>query len=142
MSTPPGLILPTQKSFALGAGNPRDSALMAGQQMNAKQASLNASVGGKHRRKKQKHSRHLKGGDNVAVPQFHMQYTPQGGLGTNPNDQIKGTSSTSMQSTSWAKYDSEATKTGGRKSRRNKSVYRRIRHSRRRRYSRRRRHSK
>jgi len=111
--TQPGLILPTQKSFIPGAGNPRDSALMAGKEMNAKQASLNASVGGRKRK--------IKGGKNVvAVPQFQMQYTPQGGVGTNPNDQIKATSSTSMQSNAWAVHDNQANKMGGRKTKRKK----------------------
>jgi hypothetical protein len=99
--SPPGLISPTQKSFTSGAGNPRDSAMMETQNMNNKQASLNASVGGKRRRK-------FKGGA-LAVPQYPMPYTPQGGTGTNPNDQIKTNSSTSMQSTSWASNDNQAT---------------------------------
>lgn len=110
---PPGLILPTQKSFIPGAGNPRDSAMMAGQEMNAKQASLNASVGGRIRR-------HRGGNNTVIVPQFQMLYTPQGGIGTNPNDQIKGISSTSMQSTSWSSNDNLATKMGGSRKRKYK----------------------
>lgn len=121
-NTPAGLLLPTLKSFTPGAGNPRDSAMMAQQDMNAKQASLNASVGGK-----KGHRRHFSGGANntVVVPQFQMQYTPQGGVGTNPNDQIKSTSSTSMQSTAWAVDDHLATKMGGTKGRRrSKKTYR------------------
>jgi len=102
---PPGLMLPTQKPYTPGAGNPRDSALLAGQNMNIKQANLNASVGGK----KRKH----KGGGDVVVPQFQMQYTAAGGPGSNPNDQIKNLSSTGMQTTSWSANDNNATKMGG-----------------------------
>ena len=100
-ASPPGLMLPTQKSYISGAGNPRDSAMMENQNMNNKQASLNASVGGKRRRK-------FKGGA-VAVSVYPMSYTPQGGQGTNPNDQIKTNSSTSMQRTAWAVNDNQAT---------------------------------
>lgn len=105
-NVPAGLIQPTMSSFTPGAGNPRESALLAQQQMNQKQQSLNSSVGGK---------RKYKGGSSVAVPQFQMQYTPTGGPGSNPNDQIKSTSSTSMQSTAWAADDNLATKKGGKK---------------------------
>jgi hypothetical protein len=128
--TPAGLILPTMRSFTPGAGNPRDSAMLAQQNMNAKQASLNASVGGRRRRKK-RGLRYYSGGDSndkVNVPQFSMLYTPQGGVGTNPNDQIKAGSSTSMQSTSNAHYDKFATKMGGTKKRHrsNKKGYMKI----------------
>lgn len=108
MSTPSGLMLPTAKSYVPGAGNPRDSALVSQQQMNESQNNLNKTVGGKKRR--------YKGGaenGEVAVPQFQMQYTPQGGPGTNPNDQITNMSSTSMQSTSWKANDNLAAKMGG-----------------------------
>lgn len=114
-SVPPGLMQPTMASFTPGAGNPRDSALLAQQQMNAKQLSLNSSVGGKRKR------RYRGGADTVAVPQFQMQYTPTGGPGSNPNDQITGLSSTSMQSTAWAANDNLATKKGG--SRRKRGGY-------------------
>jgi hypothetical protein len=107
----PGLILPTQKSFVNGAGNPRDSALASMHQMNNSQNNLNQAVGGKRRKCKM-----IGGGDNtVVVPQFQMLYTPQGGIGTNPNDQIKDTSSIGMQSNSWSKNDNLATKLGGKK---------------------------
>lgn len=113
MSTPPGLILPTQQSYVPGAGNPRDSAMLAMQNANIKQANLNASVGGKRYKKL------YKGGaaSTVVVPQMQMLYKPTNGTGTNPNDQIKGLSSTSMQSTAWAADDNQATKMGGTKKR-------------------------
>jgi len=111
MSTPPGLILPTQQSYVSGAGNPRDSAMLAMQNANIKQANLNASVGGKRYKKL------YKGGaaSTVVVPQMQMLYKPTNGTGTNPNDQIKGLSSTSMQSTAWAADDNLATTKGGNK---------------------------
>jgi len=106
-ANPPGLMLPTQKSYTTGAGNPRDSAMMSTQNMNNKQANLNASVGGGRRHK-------FRGGAaTVSIPQMQMSYQPQGGPGSNPNDQIKTNSSTSMQSKVWAANDSEATKVGG-----------------------------
>jgi hypothetical protein len=99
------------KSFTPGAGNPRDSAILAQQNMNSKQASLNASVGGKRKKRSRKMFR---GGSNqVNVPQFPMGYVPQGGPNTNPNDQIRANSSTSMQSRAWAADDHLATKMGG-----------------------------
>jgi hypothetical protein len=108
-NTPDGLMLPTAKSYVPGSGNPRDSALMSQQQMNESQNNLNKTVGGRKRRYKGK------GGatNEVAVPQFQMQYTPQGGPGTNPNDQITNMSSTSMQSTAWKADDNLAAKMGG-----------------------------
>ena len=103
-NNPPGLMLPTQKSYNPGAGNPRDSAMMSVQNMNIKQASLTASVGGGRKRHK------FRGGAAaISVPQIQMQYQPQGGPGSNPNDQIKANSSTSMQSAAWASKDNEAT---------------------------------
>jgi hypothetical protein len=116
-------MLPTFKSYAPGAGNPRDSAMISQQQMNQSQNNLNKSVGGK-RRKHRTTRIYSKGGANglVAVPQFQMQYTPQGGIGTNPNEQIANISSTSMQTTSWKANDNLATKMGGYKKRKtNKS---------------------
>lgn len=116
-NNPPGLILPTTLSYTNGAGNPRDSALLAQQNMNMKQNDLNKAVSGGTKRK-----RNYKGGadanSSVIVPQFQMQYTPQGGPGTNPNNQIAQLSSTNMQSTAWSADDSKATKMGGSKRRR------------------------
>jgi len=105
-TNPPGLMLPTQKSYTPGAGNPRDSAMMSIQNMNNKQANLNASVSGGSRRRKRV------GGaapQKIEAPQIPMLYQPQGGNGTNPNNQIASNSSRSMQSTSWAANDNQAT---------------------------------
>ena len=121
MSTnPPGLILPTSTSYVPGAGNPRESALLSQQQMNQSQNNLNKSVGGRKRRLRRGGSNN----NNVAVPQFQMQYTPQGGPGTNPNDQIANISSTSMQTTAWKADDNLATKMGGRSRRKKRHSYR------------------
>jgi len=102
-TNPPGLMLPTQKSFTPGAGNPRDSAMMAGQNMNAKQNALNSSVGGSRRK--------FRGGaqGSVAVPKMQILYTAQNGNGSNPNDQITKNTSQSMQSRAWAANDPQAT---------------------------------
>jgi hypothetical protein len=110
-NTPPGLLQPQVSSYTSGAGNPRDSALMAGQNMNAKQASLNNAVGGRRRK--------YKGGQpaTIIVPQMQMQYTPQNGT-TNPNTQIKSLSSTSMQGSANSVYDNQATQNGGSRKRR------------------------
>jgi hypothetical protein len=78
----PGMNYPTQK--AMLAGNPRDSAMQQMTNTNIKQASLNAAVGGKR-------SKRRGGASNstIPVPQYQMQYTPQGGPGTDPNAQIQ-----------------------------------------------------
>ena len=110
-TTYPGLNQPQISSYTPGAGNPRDSAIMANQAMNVKQASLN-SIGGKRRKK-------YRGGNVVAVPQFQMQYTATNGA-SNPNAQIKGLSSIGMQTTANSAYDNQATKGGSKRTRRKK----------------------
>jgi hypothetical protein len=90
--------------------------MMAGQNMNAKQASLNNAVGGRRRRRRIL----LKGGQTttnqnpstVVVPQMQMGYKAQNGS-SNPNTQIVGLSSTGMQGASNKVYDNQATKMGG-----------------------------
>lgn len=106
-NVPPGLMLPTVASYPPGANSPATAAKMAGDTANQRQANLNQMAAGSKRR------RYRGGADAVVVPQMQMQYTPTGGVGTNPNDQIKGLSSTSMQSTAWAANDNQATKIGG-----------------------------
>ena len=107
MSTP-GLMYPTQKGMP--AGNPRDSAMASMNNANQLQASANkAMAGGKYKR------RHRGGADGtVAVPQFQMQYDPQGGPGTNPNNQIQTNAQISTQQSANAVYDSQAKLSGGR----------------------------
>lgn len=102
-STVPGMLYPTQKGML--SGNPRDSAMQQMTDINVKQASLANAVGGKRRSKK--------GGAGIAVPQYQMQYTPQGGPGTAPNAQIQQNLQTSTQGAANSVYDSDATKMGG-----------------------------
>jgi hypothetical protein len=100
----PGMMLPTQKGMT--SGNPRDSAI---QNMNSNQQSAAVASkllsGGKSKKRV--------GGDNINVPQYQMPYEPQGGPGTNPNNQIQGNARTSTQSYANAAGDSGATQTGG-----------------------------
>ena len=102
-TTVPGMLYPTQKGML--SGNPRDSAMQQMTNTNIKQASLANAVGGKRRTKK--------GGDGIAIPQYQMQYTPQGGPGTAPNSQIQQNLQTSTQGAANSVYDSNATKMGG-----------------------------
>lgn len=117
-ATPPGLLLPTSTSYPPGTGTPRDAAIDSQQAMSNSQQRANA-IGGKSRRKghrQKRRRRHTRGGasvDSVTVPQFHMQYTPTGGPGSSPNDQITGLSSTSMQQAAWSANDQAATQEGG-----------------------------
>jgi hypothetical protein len=96
----PGMIYPTQKGYAPGAGNPRDSAIEQMNAVNTKQTSLGNAVGG-YRRKR--------GGGTIAVPTVQVPYTPTGGPGTDPNSQIAGNMKTSTQGTANAVYDKQAT---------------------------------
>ena len=104
-TTSPVLTQPTM--IGMQAGNPKDSAIASQNLMNQKQASLSAAVGGR---------RNKKGGD-IAVPQFQMQYTPQGGVGQDPNALIQQNSQTSTQSVQNASMDSNALVKGGKKKR-------------------------
>ena len=111
----PGMILPTQKGMP--AGNPRDSAMQSMNNNAQLQAQANNSLsGGRHRKRKAR--RAYRGGDAIAVPQYQMLYEPQGGNGTNPNNQIQGNAQTSTQMAANAALDSGATKMGGSRRRR------------------------
>jgi hypothetical protein len=101
-TTTPGMILPTQKGYLSGAGNPRDSAIQQMTNTNTKQANLSAAVGGCNYKRK-------KYGGAVTIPQVSVMYQPQGGKGTDPNSQIATNLKTSTQSTANAKYDNQAT---------------------------------
>jgi hypothetical protein len=102
----PGLIYPTSKGML--AGNPRDSAIANMNNASAIQAQANNAVGGRRRRV---------GGGNIPVPQFQMLYEPQGGPGTNPNNQIQTNAAISTQGAANAALDSGAFKKGGRRRR-------------------------
>ena len=113
-----GLNLPTQRAM-IGA-TPRDSAIAAQTAANNTLTNLNKSVGGKRRKhirssKYNKKNKKYYGGvaNTIPVPQFNMQYTPQGGPGQTPNDIIKQNSQTSTQSVANAAFDKFATKHGG-----------------------------
>jgi hypothetical protein len=121
--TVPGMNYPTQK--AMLAGNPRDSAIQA--QINSDNR-LNSmgKIGGKKNK-----MRKLGGSSQIPVPQYQMMYTPQGGVGTNPNAQIQQNSQISTQGAANAVYDKQALRggsntvkwgcySGGKRSRRNK----------------------
>lgn len=110
-NAPNGLLPPpTMASYTAGTGTPQNSAIAASINMNNRHAALN-KIGG----------RKYKGGSQttagrVAVPQYaNMPYTPAGGPGTNPNSQIAGLSSTSMQGSAWKVNDNLATQQGGTK---------------------------
>jgi hypothetical protein len=99
----PGMVYPTQKSMI--AGTPGDSAIAAQANRNALQASANkAMAGGKFRRV---------GGSTIAVPQYIMPYESQGGVGTNPNNQIQQNAMISTQGAENSSMDKNATKIGG-----------------------------
>lgn len=107
-SNVPGMMYPTQR--AMLAGTPRDSANASLKQSNVSQANANKLMaGGKKKRNL------FRGGDNIIVPQYTMLYTPQGGVGTNPNNQIQANAQTSTQMSANSVYDNYATIRGGRK---------------------------
>jgi hypothetical protein len=114
---PAGYVPITTSSLEPGTGNPRDSAAAMGQNANAKLANLNSAVGGRRKSMKRTHRKYRGGASNgeVPAPQFQMQYTPTGGPGTSPNNQIASLTSKNMQTTAWSVDDNEATKMGGRK---------------------------
>jgi hypothetical protein len=98
----PGMMYPTQKGML--AGNPRDSAMASMNNKAQLQAHANKTMAGG---KKKKY------GGAVVVPQMQMLYTPQGGPGSNPNDQITGNAKTSTQGFANAVDDKQATQMGG-----------------------------
>ena len=86
-----GMMLPTQKGML--AGNPRDSAMQSMNNNSQLQAQASTALaGGRHRKRKA-----YGGGDTLTVPQYQMLYEPQGGNGSNPNNQIQASSQTSTQ---------------------------------------------
>ena len=101
----PGMMFPTQK--AMIGSTPADSARLAAVNKSASQAQANKLMAGGKLRKR----RHI--GGAVVVPQYQMLYEPQGGPGTNPNNQIQAGSQTSTQMAANSVYDNAATKIGG-----------------------------
>ena len=103
----PGMMYPTQK--AMIGSTPADSARLSAINKSASQAQDNKLMAGGKLRKR----RHI--GGAVVVPQYQMLYEPQGGTGTNPNNQIQAGAQTSTQMAANSVYDNAATKTGGSK---------------------------
>lgn len=103
----PGMMYPTQK--AMIGSNPSDSARLAAVNKSESQTQANKLMAGGKLRKR----RHI--GGAVVVPQYQMLYEPQGGTGTNPNNQIQAGAQTSTQMAANSVYDNAATKTGGSK---------------------------
>ena len=104
----PGMMLPTMKGMP--AGNPRDAAITNMNNAAAIQAQANNAVGGRKRRRSRKG-----GASAITVPQFNMSYEPQGGPGTNPNDQIASNAQVGTQGAANAALDAGAFKNGGSK---------------------------
>lgn len=102
----PGLLLPTQQGMI--AGNPRDSAIAQGDASTQKLQSLQR-IGGRGRRLRKR----VGGGSQINVPQFSMQYTPQGGPGQTPNNIIQQNARVGTQGAANAVYDKQATQMGG-----------------------------
>lgn len=100
-----GMMNPTQKGML--AGTPRESAMVSMKQNSQLQAQANTGLSGGRLRKRKAY----RGGDAITVPQYQMLYEPQGGNGTNPNNQIQGNAQTSTQMAANAALD----KVGGSK---------------------------
>ena len=111
MSTNSAIIPITTQSFASGTGNARDSAIQQQANMNQKQALINQAGQGRGDRRR----KYRGGNGQLTVPQFQMQYTPTGGPGTNPNDQLAQGAATYTQSNANSQFDNQATKMGGRR---------------------------
>ena len=109
-----GMMYPTTK--AMVGSNPSDSARLSAVNKAQSQAAANSAMaGGKMKRRNKKHRG---GASSIAVPQYQMLYEPQGGTGTNPNNQIQGNSQISTQMSANSVYDAKASKMGGRSKRR------------------------
>ena len=105
---PPGLIQPTMAALPPGAQNFRHAGIIEANNANQKLlAANNIAKGGRRKR------RYKGGADAIPIPQFQMQYTPVGGPGSSPNEQLLPLQSNSMQSIAWAANDSKATSSGG-----------------------------
>ena len=107
-----GMILPTQKGMP--AGNPRDSAMQTMNNNAQLQSHANNALAGGRRRKRRVYG----GGNDISVPQYQMLYEPQGGPGTNPNNQMQSGFQTSTQMAANSALDNGATKMGGSRRRR------------------------
>ncbi len=104
-----GMMYPTTKGM-VGA-NPADSARLSMENKAQLQTNANKLLAGgkKHR----KNVRYGGASDTITIGQYPLLYEPQGGVGTNPNDQIKVNSMTSTQMAANAVNDKYASKMGG-----------------------------
>jgi len=101
-------LLPLTQQAMIG-NTPAESAHLNSISKSQTQANaVNLLAGGK--------SSKMRGGD-VTVPQVQMLYTPAGGPGTGPNDQIQANSQTSTQMAANSEFDKQATMGGRRRSR-------------------------
>ena len=100
------MVFPTMKGMP--AGNPRDSAITNMNNASTIQAQANNAVGGRKRIRRG-------GAGNIVVPQMQMSYEPQGGPGTNPNDQIVSNAQVGTQGAANSALDAGAFKKGGSK---------------------------
>ena len=108
-NTIPGLILPTQRGML--AGNPRDSAIAEGNAANLKLQALQ-SIGGS-RKYKLKRGGATTPQNSIPIPQFNMQYTPQGGNNQTPNSIIRQSAIIGTQNAANSVYDKYAMQKGG-----------------------------
>ena len=97
-----GLEYPTQK--AMLAGNPRASAMASMVGAAQSQANANKALSGGRRKYR---------GGAIIAPQMQLLYTPQGGNGTNPNDQMTTNAKTTTQMAANSVSDNQATQMGG-----------------------------
>ncbi len=100
------MVFPTMKGMP--AGNPRDSAITNMNNASTIQAQANNAVGGRKRIRRG-------GAGTIVVPQMKMSYEPQGGPGTNPNDQIVSNAQVGTQGAANSALDAGAFKKGGSK---------------------------
>ena len=91
---------PTQKGYQ---GTPRQDAMKQQNDSADKAHKLNKIVGGTGK---------------INVPQYQMQYNPQNGPESHPNNQITNNAKTSTQGAEDSKYDHLATEGGSRSRRR------------------------
>ena len=105
----PGMIYPTTKGMI--AATPRESAIETANMNANRQALANSLLSGGRRRYKSLYN----GGSTsaIVVPQFHMNYTSQGGVGQDPNSIIQNGSKISTQGAANAAYDQAAFIKGG-----------------------------
>lgn len=108
----PGMIYPTTKGMV--GSNPADSARLTAINKAELQTNANKLLSGGTIERKRLRKHGIGGGQSgIVVPQYQMLYEPQGGNGTNPNNQIQGNLQVSTQMSANSIYDNQASKMGG-----------------------------